>query len=460
MASGFLQSLLARGSWVSFGILLSRASGFVREVLIGSHFGTSSEAAVLLLVLTLPDLILGLFLGAAIESVFIPRFQMLSGPRRRKLLILVSGVAVGWAICLMILLRIGAGALLHYLVPGFTRATNEMAFEGLRVVSWSLPWIAQSTVMGAFLQSHHRFRLTSLSSAFFNMAVIFGILSVSKPEFQIQWICWFAVGGAMTRCLFLFGEYRAVSRLPDSSHTETSALSLRSTLRDYFFAMGTAASQVTLPTFARSVASLGGESFYALWSYALKLIELPVGILFSAVSTVVFPQLAEEWRVSRQTERRYAHASQVMVVLSVLTLVGLSGFLVVTGHVGGERFFWLKREYPAFVLLALGLIVTLPARALSMLVQSLLQARQAYARVFFVQLASLLFFAVFAVPILLKRASVTVLPYAWIAQSFVLVAGMFIANRNKDRLSLIGKWILFGGYLIWALAYGIELLLL
>jgi len=42
---------------LSVGILIGRLSGYIREIIVASKFGTTSDADTILLMLTIPDLL-------------------------------------------------------------------------------------------------------------------------------------------------------------------------------------------------------------------------------------------------------------------------------------------------------------------------------------------------------------------------------------------------------------------
>ena len=68
------RAILLSSIVVNAGILLGRLAGFAREALIAKNFGVSSEADVVILLLTVPDILVNLLVGSALTAALIPEF--------------------------------------------------------------------------------------------------------------------------------------------------------------------------------------------------------------------------------------------------------------------------------------------------------------------------------------------------------------------------------------------------
>ncbi|MCB0147831.1 MAG: oligosaccharide flippase family protein, partial [Caldilineaceae bacterium] len=107
--------------------VLSRASGLVREMIVGARFGTSAEYDAYLAAFRVPDLLFQLAAGGALGSAFIPVFSVfwLKTDKREawllfsRVLNLISLLLVG----LGVVAAIFAEPLVsNVLAPGFTPA--------------------------------------------------------------------------------------------------------------------------------------------------------------------------------------------------------------------------------------------------------------------------------------------------------------------------------------------------
>ncbi len=64
-----LRAILLSSIFLNTGLLLGRISGFIREALVAASFGASSEADIVVLMLTVPDLMVSLLMGGAMGAI-------------------------------------------------------------------------------------------------------------------------------------------------------------------------------------------------------------------------------------------------------------------------------------------------------------------------------------------------------------------------------------------------------
>ena len=69
-----LRAILLSSLAVNVGVLLGRLAGFAREALVASSFGSTAEADVVVLMLTVPDLLINLLVGGGLTATLVPRF--------------------------------------------------------------------------------------------------------------------------------------------------------------------------------------------------------------------------------------------------------------------------------------------------------------------------------------------------------------------------------------------------
>ena len=71
MKSGLVRGFLSVGLWT----LISRASGFVRDILMAAWLGTGAVAEAFLIALSLPNMFRRFFAEGAFNTAFIPMFS-------------------------------------------------------------------------------------------------------------------------------------------------------------------------------------------------------------------------------------------------------------------------------------------------------------------------------------------------------------------------------------------------
>jgi len=80
-----IKSILLSTIVLNVGLLLGRLSGFVRESIVATTYGTSSQADIVVLMLTVPDLLVNILVGGAMGAVLIPEFNSSSGNAKKLL---------------------------------------------------------------------------------------------------------------------------------------------------------------------------------------------------------------------------------------------------------------------------------------------------------------------------------------------------------------------------------------
>lgn len=173
---------------IAFG--LNKILGFLRQYLVASQFGFSSQMDAFNVANNLPDLIFSLFSGGALAMAFIPVFAEY---------VQIQGIHLSWKLfsrvaTLTFLLTAAASVLVAifapYLVssqlgiaPGFTSESQQLVVSLLRINLLATLIFSVSGLVMAALQAHKHFLLPALAPIFYNLGIIIGaiILSPSIP---------------------------------------------------------------------------------------------------------------------------------------------------------------------------------------------------------------------------------------------------------------------------------------
>lgn len=291
-------SFFRSGLIVAAGILLGRLSGFYRDVLLAKNFGATSVADGIMLILTLPDLLTGLFVGGALAAVMIPELQTASPERRAGIFwrtSLSSAVVFG---ILAVVLYAGLDHVLAVLAPGIAPeilSKNRTAF-GVSLIAFPLAVLAAVTT--AYLQSRQRFLAAAFGTLIVNVAIVVAIF-VGGALSPLMLLACAILSGAALRWLV---QIVAVLRMPKlgfepgrsieepvSSTSETARIGV---WRRYGEALAAGSLLLLLPVAARSFASLSEAGSLAIFNYSLKLVEFPLNAVLTVFSTVLFPYFA------------------------------------------------------------------------------------------------------------------------------------------------------------------------
>lgn len=333
--SNFLKS----GLIVAIGVLLGRVSGFFRDILLAREFGATAIADGIMLILTLPDLLTGLFVGGALAAVMVPELQTAPVQKRPQIFWRTSVVAAMCFGVMALLFYVGLEYVLQVLAPGFEQeivVNNRDAF-GVSLVA--LPFAVLAAVTTAYLQSWQRYLAAAFGTLIVNMSVVAAVFWKIQTR-PLLVLAYAVLVGAVLRWAV---QLIAVSRLPKDVHAPSgenedpeervAKSELTRVWRRYVEALGAGSLLLLLPVAARSFASLGDAGSIAVFNYSIKLVEFPLNAVLTVFSTVLFPYFA---RFSQQNEvREEVHEVLRRAMLWVFflaaaatsSLVGLSFFL-------------------------------------------------------------------------------------------------------------------------------------
>ncbi len=295
-----LSSLTVAALIVAAGFLGSRLLGLLRNVIIAEAFGTEPELDAYWVAFRLPDLVFQLLAGATLASAFIPTF---AGVRTRlgeaaawrlasSVLNLVLLATLVFAVVAFLL----APKLVPWLAPGLGEETgreaelNDLAVDLTRVMLISPILFAVSGMFMGILNARRHFLMPALAPMFYNLSIIVAALVSTEVNALAIGV---VVGAALHLAVQLPGlryagmTYRFVADWRDAAVREVGRLMVPRML-------GLAATQINFYFVGIFFASTLGAGAISGLSFAWLITMTPLGIIGMAISTAVFPTLADQ----------------------------------------------------------------------------------------------------------------------------------------------------------------------
>ncbi|WP_077214828.1 murein biosynthesis integral membrane protein MurJ [Bacillus dakarensis] len=305
--------------------LISRFFGFVREVVIGYHFGTSFLADSVITAYTIPNF-LYIVAGGAITTAFISVFNKAGNP-----LVQTQIREVIFTYTLILFSLISAA---FFLFPDFW---IELFFMGLnpeevevtgslfRIMAPATLLLILSMFYSGILNVNDRFQITATAPLMNNLLFVL-IALVLFPILHEHAYGWGALIGAVVMILMLVVNLRKIG---------ISAFRFRFYMekKDHLFrflkiAIPILLGGATLQFYFlvhRVFASSLEAGYIAALNYASKLVQLPQSILMSAVTTVIYPLIARKISEGKQQElsKMYGDGIQYLLFLMIPSTVFL-----------------------------------------------------------------------------------------------------------------------------------------
>lgn len=319
--------------WFMGAILFGRVTGLVREVVLGNLFGATRAADVIIIALAVPDVLANALLVSGFSAVFVPYLLSYSPNLRSREFWRVSALIVVISILLMVCLVSLTDHVMLLFAPGLAPFGSDELFA-FRWILASFPLTILSGLMIAWLASKKSFVFGGVGTAIINVAVIIGLLIGYFSGDAIRWVVTGLILGLSVRLLvYIFISHRF--QLVMGFYGLSTDLKLIGRV----ILVATAMSALTLaPLLFRAIVSMEGEGMLTLFSMSLKLIELPLTVVFWSIGFVALPELSTLYRKSAQNATDRLEDNLIRA-----SKIGVAAFLCVGGlsdHLVGLAFGW------------------------------------------------------------------------------------------------------------------------
>ncbi len=264
--------------------------GFAREAGVASTFGVSSEADVAVLALTVPDVLVSLLVAGGLSAALIPEFKSLPQKEKHALFMQVSVVMGVFFTAVVFALGFIPDVLLFFFAPGLSIQAAFSAQEVLSDVLWLIPLTVLAGVTTAYLQSQEKFVMPAMGTFLFNTCVVTGLLFFVKSNNLNDLVYFILLGGALRYASQLWVMRNSIN----FTGCFTESYIGKGLLYRYGQAVLAVGALSLFPVVARSFASFSGEGGVAMMNYAWRLVELPLGVVITVLSVVLFPKLSEK----------------------------------------------------------------------------------------------------------------------------------------------------------------------
>lgn len=313
--------------------LLSRVTGFLRDIMLAAILGGGPLADAFFVAFRLPNHFRAIFAEGAFNAAFIPAYARIRtqggsaaagrfGDRIFTLLVVTQ------AIVLLVAL-VFTPQVIQVLAPGFSREPTQFAqaVALTRITFPYLPLITMVTLWGGILNALHRFAAAAAAPILLNVAMMATLaLAVYFPSASYAAAWGVLISGVLQAALVAADTARS------GAMTSFRRWRWDDDVRRFFKALvpatiGSAGTQLALfaDTIIASFLSAGAIS--ALY-YADRIDQLPIGVIGIAVGTVLLPEMTRRLAAGDEAGARSAQNRAIEFAL-LLGLPCVVAFLVV-----------------------------------------------------------------------------------------------------------------------------------
>lgn len=313
--------------------LVSRVTGFMRDILLAAVLGAGPVADAFFVALRLPNHFRAIFAEGAFNAAFIPAYTRVrgsSGEAQARLfadrvfvLLLASQIVLLAAALLFTPLVIGA------LAPGFGKdpARFALAVELTRITFPYLLLVTLVTLYGGILNALNRFAAAAAAPILLNLSMMMTLLLAAFFPTAGHAAAWGVLLAGILEFLLVAGDAARHGVLPRFSWPKLDTEVVVFLKRFGPATIGSAGTQIALFADTIIASFLAAGALSALY-YADRLNQLPIGVIGIAVGTVLLPEMAR--RITAGDEDGAKHAQNRAIELTLmLSLPCLVAFVMV-----------------------------------------------------------------------------------------------------------------------------------
>lgn len=318
---------LARAaSIISLGNIASRVLGLLREMLRANYFGAGGAVDAITVATLVPTYLYDLLIGGMATSSLIPVFSEFAADRKEELWRLVSAILTLTVIVMAVftlIIEIFARQIAVLLSGGSSPEVLDLTANLLRITVPAVLFLSLSGVLSALLYALKRFTAPALTAAVFNA----GIVVITFLFHRQLGVASMAVGlliGAIAQLLIQLPALKDANLYLSLKFRHTGLKRIGMLFLP--IALGLMVDVLIVRPVLVNLASQTGEGANSWRTYATYLIQLPQGLVSTAVSTAILPTLA--FHAANADEAFNKTLAQGLRLVSVLIIPATVGLFV------------------------------------------------------------------------------------------------------------------------------------
>lgn len=317
------------------GTMLSRVSGFLRDLSMAFAFGDHPSVAAFLIAFRLSNLFRRLLGEGPFQSAFIPHFEGLRIEDPEKASFFFRKLSLLMITILLMIIVLSEGAL--WICSFLNFSTNNR--EILSLTGWLLPGLVFICLYGlniSLLQCYDSFFIPSFAPFVCNVIWISGaiILKSLEPSLAMKHLCKFIFIGFFCQWLFTLPlTLKYVSGTFKQWFSFSIPLEVKKLAKSFMFgAIGVGAVQINAffdAIFART-ADLSGPVY--LW-YSIRLEQLALAIFGIACVSTIIPRLSRAIKSKDSAHAKFCYSYSFKRILNIMIPCTFAIFVLGAGSV-------------------------------------------------------------------------------------------------------------------------------
>jgi putative peptidoglycan lipid II flippase len=313
--------------------LVSRLTGFLRDIMLAAILGAGPVADAFFVALRLPNHFRAIFAEGAFNAAFVPAYARIrtgggAGPAALfadRIFTLLFAVEL----VLLAIALIFTPAVIGLLAPGFSRDPGRfvLAVELTRITFPYLLLVSLVTLYGGILNALNRFAAAAAAPILLNLAMMGTLALASLFSTAGHAAAWGVLIAGVFEVALVAADARRNKVLP-----RFHAFKLDDDVKRFFKALGPAilgsgGTQIALFADTIIASFLAAGALSALY-YADRLNQLPIGVIGIAAGTVLLPEMARRIAAGDEAGARHSQNRTIEFTL-LLSVPCVAAFLIV-----------------------------------------------------------------------------------------------------------------------------------
>ena len=321
--------ILSVGGWT----LLSRITGFVRDVVIAAIMGIGPLADAFVVALRIPNHFRAIFGEGAFNNAFVPTYSRVletdGAPAARAFASRITTLMLIVQALLLAAALVAMPLVVTLLAPGFPADPPkfDLAVTLTRITFPYLLFVTLVTILSGVLNAHERFAAAAAAPILLNVSLVAALAVAFLFPSAGHAAAYGVAAAGVLEFLLVFVAAKRADVAPGLERPRLDPL-----MRGFFWTLGPAvigSAGVQLAMFADTIiASFLPTGAVSSLYYADRLYQLPVGVIGIAAGTVLLPEMSRRIAAG---DVAGAHGAQNRAVGFTLALAApfLVAFLVI-----------------------------------------------------------------------------------------------------------------------------------
>jgi putative peptidoglycan lipid II flippase len=351
---------------ISFGNILTRIFGLLRESVLAALFGTQAFASAFIIADNTLSIFFDLLVNGAISAALVPvlsRYAANAKDRQEFWKIVNTLLTLGTILLVLIIavLQVFADPLARFMSAGNTAEVQDLTVQLVRVILFAILFLGISSIIMAALQAMQKFAWSALSLVARNGSVVLvawflgGVLQV-----------WSLVIGVLLGTFMLIvlqvPGLKGNRFVPNFDFKHPAIAEIWRLYRPIFFGLVITSAALIID---RNLASSTGLSSIGAMRYATTLQQFALGLVGTAISIAILPTLSRQANEVDFTSYRYTLVSglRLLTVLIIPATLGLLALAIPTITLLYQRNNFVENDKWLTLVALLGYLPGLPAAA-------------------------------------------------------------------------------------------------